>query len=180
MSAIAGAGITGGCGPSLYCPEQAVRRDQMASFLRRGLGRIAFDRSDQSNILIDETRVDLAVVTIQVGGAPGGTQFVKLDASVSLFMNSSTDCPCYGQYEITQDGGGSQSFLKSLRLDSGAPGNSDFADSSTTTVVAVPSGTTQTFRLQAFRFAPSPNDLRGFGEMSALVVPFGSSGTSSP
>jgi hypothetical protein len=29
-------GVTGGCGGGLYCPESAVRRDQMAAFLVRG------------------------------------------------------------------------------------------------------------------------------------------------
>jgi len=29
-------GVTGGCGAGLYCPETAVRRDQMAAFLVRG------------------------------------------------------------------------------------------------------------------------------------------------
>lgn len=29
-------GLTGGCGGGLYCPEAAVRRDQMAAFLVKG------------------------------------------------------------------------------------------------------------------------------------------------
>ena len=29
-------GVTGGCGGGLYCPESAVRRDQMAAFLVKG------------------------------------------------------------------------------------------------------------------------------------------------
>jgi hypothetical protein len=43
VSAIFGARITAGCNPpanTLYCPDQFVRRDQMGSFLRRGLGRV--------------------------------------------------------------------------------------------------------------------------------------------
>jgi hypothetical protein len=35
ISAISAAGITSGCGPALYCPDQFVRRDQMASFINR-------------------------------------------------------------------------------------------------------------------------------------------------
>lgn len=38
IGAIAAAGVTLGCGPSLYCPADPVRRDEMASFLARGLG----------------------------------------------------------------------------------------------------------------------------------------------
>ena len=37
IDAIAAEGITVGCGPALYCPTEPVRRDQMASFLRRSL-----------------------------------------------------------------------------------------------------------------------------------------------
>ena len=37
ISTIARVGVTGGCGPGLYCPTQAVQRDQMASFVARTL-----------------------------------------------------------------------------------------------------------------------------------------------
>ena len=33
IEALAGEGITGGCGPAIYCPQNPVRRDQMAVFL---------------------------------------------------------------------------------------------------------------------------------------------------
>lgn len=35
VRAIAQAGVTAGCGGGLYCPSDAVRRDQMASFMDR-------------------------------------------------------------------------------------------------------------------------------------------------
>ncbi len=38
IGAIAAAGITLGCGPGLFCPDDLVTREQMASFLARGLG----------------------------------------------------------------------------------------------------------------------------------------------
>ena len=37
INGIAAAGITTGCGPSLYCPALAVTREQMATFLARAL-----------------------------------------------------------------------------------------------------------------------------------------------
>lgn len=37
IAALAAAGITRGCGPGRFCPDEAVRRDQMASFLARAL-----------------------------------------------------------------------------------------------------------------------------------------------
>jgi hypothetical protein len=38
INAMAGAGITTGCGPRLFCPKQYVSREEMASFLARALG----------------------------------------------------------------------------------------------------------------------------------------------
>lgn len=38
IQAIAEIGVTQGCGPSLYCPDDVVTREQMASFLVRALG----------------------------------------------------------------------------------------------------------------------------------------------
>jgi hypothetical protein len=39
IQALAGAEITLGCGGDRFCPADPVRRDQMASFLIRGLDR---------------------------------------------------------------------------------------------------------------------------------------------
>jgi len=41
IDALATAGITGGCGGGRFCPSAPVSRDQMAAFLRRGLGLTA-------------------------------------------------------------------------------------------------------------------------------------------
>jgi hypothetical protein len=41
INRIAKAGITSGCAPSLYCPDDPVTRGQMASFLARALGLTA-------------------------------------------------------------------------------------------------------------------------------------------
>lgn len=38
VEAMVAAGITGGCGPSLYCPDQPVTRGQMAVFMASALG----------------------------------------------------------------------------------------------------------------------------------------------
>lgn len=38
IEALVAAGITAGCGPRLFCPHDVVTREQMAAFLRRGLG----------------------------------------------------------------------------------------------------------------------------------------------
>lgn len=38
VEALAAAGVTGGCGPGIYCPDSAVTRGQMAVFLSVALG----------------------------------------------------------------------------------------------------------------------------------------------
>lgn len=40
IDALKDAGITAGCSPTKYCPAEPVRRDSMAGFLTRGLGRM--------------------------------------------------------------------------------------------------------------------------------------------
>ncbi len=38
IEALAASGITGGCGPGIYCPDNPVTRGQMAVFLAKALG----------------------------------------------------------------------------------------------------------------------------------------------
>ena len=47
----------------------------------------------------------------------------------------------------------------------------------TTTVVAVPTATTQTFRLKVVRFASVTGTVSAFGAMSAVTATFGSTGS---
>ena len=54
IEALFAAGITGGCGPGLYCPQNPVRRDQMAPFLvkaKRGADFVP--PACQGNIFVD-------------------------------------------------------------------------------------------------------------------------------
>jgi hypothetical protein len=73
INKIAAAGITVGCAPSAYCPDDPVRRDQMASFLVRALGYQAgaganlFDDDDGSVHEADIDRLATAGVTSGCG-----------------------------------------------------------------------------------------------------------------
>jgi hypothetical protein len=53
IAAIADAGVTTGCSPNLYCPEQFVTREQMAAFLNR-LGALAPGKTP----VVNATRLD--------------------------------------------------------------------------------------------------------------------------
>ncbi|HMZ08398.1 MAG TPA: trypsin-like serine protease [Anaerolineales bacterium] len=50
---LANAGITGGCGTGLYCPENPVTRDQMAVFLERGIHGSGFVPTNVSPTFLD-------------------------------------------------------------------------------------------------------------------------------
>lgn len=78
---VADAGITSGCAPGLYCPDQFVRRDQMASFLGRGLGRLASEQVDFATSVPNLTTTTVGNVTVVAPGVAGGQQLVYLQAT---------------------------------------------------------------------------------------------------
>ncbi|MEJ7748528.1 MAG: hypothetical protein WKF56_04445 [Candidatus Limnocylindrales bacterium] len=103
---IAEAGITAGCGGTVnYCPNQAVSRDQMATFLNRSLSRVALGTTGSSNTIDLAAGEDFSLayqigeVTITVPGALNDfspNQFVKIDAVAEIFdaVTSAKGCEC--------------------------------------------------------------------------------------
>ena len=182
-----GARITRGCAtnPRRYCPDDAVSRGQMAGFLTRGLGRVAYDTglSDHGGVL--------ASVTIDAGGVPGGTGYVLINAKVTAateigeLSEIPESCPCMIAVAVERSGidpgdigwrgnifnlfgpeapnGGDDRFIESVR-----------ATGSVTEVVAVPSGESTTFELlvQVTKTHQGPT-VEVAGSMTALYVPFG-------
>jgi hypothetical protein len=80
IEALARSGITGGCGPSIYCPEDSVTRAQMAVFLERGIRGSAFVPPAASGVMFnDVAAADFAAAYIEqlatdgvTGGCGGG------------------------------------------------------------------------------------------------------------
>jgi ELWxxDGT repeat protein len=70
---LATAGITGGCSPQRYCPDDAVTRAQMAVFLERGLHGPAFDPPAGGGIFSDVPLTFWAVEWIEQLYADGVT-----------------------------------------------------------------------------------------------------------
>jgi S-layer homology domain len=185
INAIQGAGITGGCGGGNFCPLDNITRQAEAAFVHRATGRAGYaNTAGFVAIPTNQDTVDLAVLTITVGGVPGGTQFVKLDGMVrTATSEDNTVCPCDSSYWIERDGVGAVSVngfnTNQGRSTSSAPGWPDEETGAVTTVVNVPSGTTQTFRLQAHRYdAPVEGSVVGRGALTAITAPFGSTGAS--
>jgi hypothetical protein len=176
IAAVKRAGITAGktCvppgTPPTYCPAEGITREAMAAFVHRGFGRV--DGNIQGNFALTPSPIDVAVLTIEIGGVAGQTQFVKLNGQVGGFASSPTDV----LYWIVQDGGGQLTANNGFSLAANGPSGLSINSGATTAVVAVASGTTQTFRLQAVEFAGTG---AGFvwGEFSAVTAPFGATGT---
>jgi len=177
IAAVKGAGITSGktCvppgTPPTYCPTEGITREAMAAFVHRGFGRAGL--SSVNEVAIGESSTDLGAITLSIGGVAGNTQFVKLDGAVGAFAGGPVDVA----YFISQDGVGPISFLSGFSLAAPGPSGDAINSGAITKGVAVPTGTTQTFRLEAFEFAGAAST-QAWGQLTALTVPFGSSGGS--
>ena len=91
ISNIADAGITGGCAAGLYCPSQAVTRDQMASFIARGTGRIASEQLDFVTSVPNVTITTVSDADVIVPGS-AGQQLVYLQAMFTASANNAAKC----------------------------------------------------------------------------------------
>jgi hypothetical protein len=188
IGAIKTAGITSGktCDPPgtfpTYCPGESITREAMAAFVHRGFGRTAWTVGAPDTFAANAGVRDLAVVTINVGGVAGGTAFVKLDGVVTSSVTDLTGCPCALAAHLVRDGGlpFRNVFLTHTTL--GPGGDPGYETGAVTAVVAVPTATTQTFRLQARRDGPLPitGSLDAYGDLTAITAPFGSTGADTP
>jgi len=181
INAIKFAGITQGCGTNssgqlIYCPTDNVTREAMAAFMHRGFSRAAFGPYTGTKVLSSSSNTNIETLTITAGGSAGGTQFVKVDAVYNLSTSSST-CPCQVQFFITKDSGGNLGPVQYAQVDQIASSGVGEDSGAATAVVAVPSGTTQTFRLWG-RITGGSGTMNAWGQMSAVTAPFGSTGGS--
>ncbi len=180
ISAIASVGITGGCAPGLYCPGQAVTRDQMASFIRRGLPRTgsAGTTADQT---LTTTFADIAQDSLITGGTAGGGGFVVLLGSftvhgdVGTLPNSSRI-----EFRFVHDDTGFLSNVSEVSVDPSSVSNPSAAPMKQW-VFTVPTGATETFSLQARVASVGGGTITARSSLITLIyIPFGPSGTSSP
>lgn len=195
ISAIKGAGITSGktCvppgTPPTYCPTEGITREAMAAFVHRGFGRAGL--SSVNEIPIGDAIVDLGAVALNIGGVPGNTQFVKLDAAVTTYIDSPAGCPCETSFVIWSDALAAPVSIQHFLVNDVVTPSGFGSDSGAATIaVSVPTATTQTFRVLAVRVPPlvgppSSGSVIGYAQLTAITAPFGSTGgntlaTSSP
>lgn len=173
ISALASAAITGGCGPGLYCPAEPVRRDQMASFLRRGLGRTTI--ASGGNITLTGSFQNIVNAGITTGGTSGSTGVVIAtgDFSPSAAAGALGDAAAV-EYRLVRDGGG-QSSSGTTTLYPAAVVST--ASASKTWYFTVSTGANEFFHLQARLAAAMAGDATDVsaqaGSLVLLYVPLG-------
>ena len=84
VSALAGAGITAGCGGTNFCPDASVTRGQAATFLHRGLGRVGMSTRALRQSLQGETQAVVSLTFTVPGTGASVMQFVEVRGQVSL------------------------------------------------------------------------------------------------
>ena len=182
INSLAGAGITTGCNntPPQFCPQEFVKRQAMAGFLNRGLGR-ATANQDATAIGADANDVEVASVTLTPGGVTGGIGFVLVTGSVSAFTTSGTTCPCEVGMRVADVTGGTDPGLWQFFDVSNTATPSTFRNSSGTMswVFEVPSGTAREFAVMAdIDMTGATGTLALQGQITAMYVPFGGTGGS--
>ena len=85
INAIAADGITAGCalGATYYCPDDPVRRDQMASFLGRAL--------DLTPLSLAARDWDIAVAGLDTDDVPNGIRVVNANTAASTQVTTDVD-----------------------------------------------------------------------------------------
>ncbi len=114
VNAIADAGITVGCNPegTLYCPDDNVRRDQMASFLGRARGL-------EEPIVPPPSSPELLLISASMDGAlyataPDGDDrlfVVEKDGTIAVFENDVEKALKFLDISSQVSGGGEQGLL---------------------------------------------------------------------
>jgi hypothetical protein len=164
--------ITTGCTPTTYCPENTVTRGQMAGFLNRGLGR-AGSSDFQGTVPIPTAATLTGTHTVKVGTVSGGTAQVKVDASISAFLESFTGCPCRAVYWIVAStGASSTNYSTQFR---GLISGFDWQSISISEVFTVPTGVNVTFSIRA-QMGFGTGDVTAYGTITSISAPFAATG----
>jgi len=181
IGALAGAGITAGCGGGNFCPTTTITREQEAAFLNRALPRVARTLVPIT-MIAPSTLTEVGAVAIQVGGtnslAIGANQFVKVDATFTFYTPAAGApglCPCIFLVRLEEDAfsdGGTDGFHYGTIL----VGQSQQIVSVSRVFEATPGVHNYTVRMT---WTGSGSMNTGFGSVIATTIPFGSDGGNS-
>jgi hypothetical protein len=183
IGAIARSGVTKGCTattPPNYCPGDNVTREAMAAFMHRGFGRVGATFNVDVPVT-GTTNTVLLTQQITVGLPPGAlagaTGFILATGTVSLKRTSTSGCLCTYRVYLTRDGAQiSQSGY--ITFPSGS--DNTVVSTATTGIAAVTTSGVHTIDLHVQQIGTGTGDAIGYGNLTALYVPFGSTGTNTP
>lgn len=165
------AGITAGCGDGRdYCPNDAVTRGAMASFLSRS-GAQGYGATNATTFAAGSGNVNGVPVTLDVDGAgESGRQQVVLSGSVTVAASGDVSgCPCEVEAYI-------------YRARGEVVGPRSFATLEPSSTVSIPvdwatridAGRTEQYRIAVFiDGTQQTSGLRADGTLNAVTAPFG-------
>lgn len=176
VNELADSGVTLGCAGGGYCPERPVRRDQMASFLARGLPRGEFNDGPADLVPVEDGMAGVpASTSVRTAGDRGGRSNVMLQGSVTVFSddeNLAEHCPCEVEAFIYRQGGGQgPSSWAQLPGEVSSSGRANVA-LPVSWGVDLASGHDVTFRVAVFVNGAAPV-ATAEGSLAALTAPFG-------
>ena len=124
INRLAGAGITNGCSPTRFCPNQFVTRGEAASFLARGLG-LVIAQAVSTNSSCQGVQVVAGSNLVTVANShPAGTTFClaagtyNLGASLPIQSNDKwIGALASGQRRSTITGGGTTAYFTGATAD---------------------------------------------------------------
>lgn len=114
ISNIKAAGITVGCTPTTYCPDDPVTRGQMSAFLNRAAGRGGVFAD--IGVTLGGTDTDVVSGTITTPGAG----WILATAASMAYTDSTSGCPCRITMQLN-DPTPSSSYFYASELDNAAP-----------------------------------------------------------
>jgi hypothetical protein len=180
ISAIKGAGITVGCAPDTYCPDNFVRRDEMAAFMHRGFTRLGwFAFSATITATSDSDAAAVASDTITVGlpssALPGAVVFLEGHVAMNIVAPAS-GCPCEYRAMMTDvtDGEPFTALYARVTVD-----NSEVGHLTVSGAIDTPISGVHTIQLRVFRFSGTGTGATAEGDATLTYHPFGSMGTNS-
>ncbi|MEO6350673.1 MAG: S-layer homology domain-containing protein [Candidatus Limnocylindrales bacterium] len=198
ISAIAGAGITGGFGDGGYHPGDSVTRQAMAAFMQRGFGRtaLAIGQAPLSpSVFVPANSFQspafwVRQVTITVPGATNAfspQQLVHLQGRVQLDTSMDTSpkgCPCEFAAYIRDTTTATSSTAQFATFESSTTSAFTYTFD-VDALFAAPPGA-RTYRLDVFVNArnnatnAATFELSGLSSLSAMTFPFGPAGGNTP
>jgi hypothetical protein len=103
-----GAGCATGFPDGSFHPQDEVKRQQMARFVRNCGGRVQHDQGGVTLTSGSPNANDVAAVDLTTGAQGAGTEgYALIEVDVTLTSNASGDpnCPCGGLINLRQNGG---------------------------------------------------------------------------